>query len=193
MTRRAAAFLDRDGVLNFDRGYVARSEDFKFIPGALDACRTLAQSGFALVVVTNQSGIGRGLYSEEDFLTLSDWLRAQMAAAGAPLAGIYHCPHHPREAIGAFRRECDCRKPAPGMLLCASRELDLDLAQSIMFGDKHSDLRAAAAAGVPHRFLLDSDGLATPPPDELATACFPSLTDALASDALRDLIAGHHG
>jgi D-glycero-D-manno-heptose 1,7-bisphosphate phosphatase len=193
MTLRRAAFLDRDGVINIDRGYVARVADFEFVPGVVGACRRLAEASFALVVITNQSGIGRGLYAEADFQALSAWLRWEMAEAGAPLAGIYHCPHHPTDALGEFRRKCDCRKPAPGLLLRAAQELGLDLARSVMFGDKHSDLQAAAAAGVPYRILLGTDGLALPPDDDLATARFASLATAVASEKFGELLAHAHG
>jgi D-glycero-D-manno-heptose 1,7-bisphosphate phosphatase len=109
-------------------------------------------------------------------------MRAQFAAAGAPLAGVYWCPHHPTDAIGVYRRDCDCRKPAPGMLLDAIRELDLDPARSVLFGDKRSDLEAAAAAGVPERVLLGTNGSAMPNSaiaGSLATACFTALDSAV--------------
>ncbi len=188
---RRAAFLDRDGVINVDHGYVVRIEDFEFVAGTLDACRTLAQRGFALVVITNQSGIGRGLYTEADYQTLTAWMRAQFAAAGAPLAGVYHCPHHPTEASGAYRIECDCRKPAPGMLLHAAADLNLDLDRSVLFGDRRSDLQAAFTAGVPYRVLLGTDGVQDPIADDggFATARFRSLADAVRSDELRALTA----
>lgn len=192
--RRRAAFLDRDGVINIDHGYVARIEDFEFVPGTFDACSALARHGFALVVITNQSGIGRGLYSEADYHTLTAWMRAQFAAAGAPLAGVYHCPHHPTDAYGIFRIECDCRKPAPGMLLRATAELTLDLERSIVFGDRRSDLQAAHAAGVPHRILLGTDGVAQPDTDDggFATARFRSLAEAVSSVELHALMAAEH-
>jgi D-glycero-D-manno-heptose 1,7-bisphosphate phosphatase len=187
-TPQRAAFLDRDGVINLDHGYVFRPQDFEFVPGTLAAARRLHEAGWALVVVTNQSGIGRGLYSEDDYRTLDAWMRAEFAAAGAPLASTHFCPHHPRDAQGANLRECDCRKPAPGMLLAAARDLNLDLAASAMFGDKASDLAAARAAGVPLRYLLGTDGRAAPKlPAEpgLATAAYASLAAALEDPALR--------
>lgn len=178
---RPAAFLDRDGVINVDHGYVVRREDFAWVLGVREAAAQLHRAGFALAVVTNQSGIGRGMYTEADFLNLSDWMRGEFAAAGAPLAGVYFCPHHPTDAIGAFRTSCDCRKPAPGMLLAAARELQLDLGRSILFGDKISDLQAAKAAGVPRRVLLATDGVGAPDPapEGLATAAFSSLAEAV--------------
>lgn len=183
MTSRRAAFLDRDGVVNIDHGYTARAEDFEFVPGTLQAARTLAQAGYALVVVTNQSGIGRGLYSLQDFEQLTDWMRTRFAQASAPLAGVYHCPHHPTEALGEYQRECACRKPAPGMLLAAARDLKLDLARSILFGDRASDLLAARAAGVSQRVLLGTNGSHAPAEPEagLATGRFRSLAEAVAA------------
>jgi len=188
---RRAAFIDRDGVVNIDHGYVFRREDFQFVPGTLSACAQLHRRGLALVVVTNQSGIGRGLYGEDDYRRLTEWMRAEFAAAGAPLAGVYHCPHHPQAPLAEYRRACDCRKPAPGMLLAAARELSLDLSRSLLFGDKASDIEAAVAAGVPQRVLLGTDGRALPPAElaPRATARFASLAEAVASDWLRAALA----
>ena len=179
---RRAAFLDRDGVINIDHGYVMRQEDFDFVPGVLEAAAQLASDGYALVVVTNQSGIGRALYSVSDFERLTAWMRDRFADADAPIAGVYYCPHHPTEAQGSFRRDCDCRKPGPGMLLQAQRELDLSMPDSVIFGDRRSDLLAAVAAGVPTRVLLGTDGNAEPLEDvSEATARFRSLAEAVAS------------
>jgi D-glycero-D-manno-heptose 1,7-bisphosphate phosphatase len=188
---RRAAFLDRDGVINIDHGYVFRSEAFEFVPGLLAGCVLLHRRGFALVVVTNQSGIGRGLYSEDDYRRLTEWMTDRFAAAGAPLAGVYHCPHHPQAALTEYRRACGCRKPAPGLLLAAARELSLDLARSVLFGDKASDIEAALAAGVPHRVLLGTDGRAPPPAGVApeATARFASLADAVHSETLRAMLS----
>ncbi|MEW5878935.1 MAG: D-glycero-beta-D-manno-heptose 1,7-bisphosphate 7-phosphatase [Pseudomonadota bacterium] len=189
--KRRAAFLDRDGVINVDLGYVVRQEDFHFVPGTLEAARVLADRGFALVVITNQSGIARGLYSVDDFQRLTRWMRERFAEAGAPLAGVYFCPHHPTEGQGQYRVNCTCRKPAPGMLLAAAHELGLDLARSVLFGDRRSDLEAAHAAGVPHRVLLGTDGRLDPDDEEdggLATARFRSLADAVRSPLLADLL-----
>ena len=184
---RRAAFLDRDGVVNLDRGYVVRREEFNFVPGMLDGARRLHHLGFALVVVTNQSGIGRGLYSVAEFEQLTKWMKSEFVAAGAPLSGIYYCPHHPAEGRGEYRVVCDCRKPAPGMLLTAASDLGLDLGASVLIGDRESDLLAARAAGVPTRVLLGTDGAASPAaPSEpgLATAIYRRFDEALADPAL---------
>ena len=185
-TLRPAAFLDRDGVVNLDHGYVWRIEDFSFVPGVLQAAAQLAAAGLSLVVVTNQAGIGRGMYTPADYTRLTDWMRARFAEAGAPLAGVYHCPHHPSLALGEFRRACDCRKPAPGMLLAAARDLGLSLADSVIFGDKCDDLRAGRAAGVELRVLLGKDALALPTQEcAEATLRHVSLADALTDGKLR--------
>jgi D-glycero-D-manno-heptose 1,7-bisphosphate phosphatase len=188
---RRAAFLDRDGVINVDPGYVHRIEDFHFVAGTLEACRELTRRGWLLVVATNQSGIGRGLYTEHDFHELTGWMRARFEGFGAPLAGVYYCPHHPTDAIDRFRTRCDCRKPQPGMLLAAARDLALDMAQSMSFGDKCEDLLAAQAAGIAHRVLLGKDGRVDPRSDcpaGLATARFTSLGEAVASHELAPIL-----
>jgi D-glycero-D-manno-heptose 1,7-bisphosphate phosphatase len=183
---RSAAFLDRDGVINVDHGYVYRREDFVFVPGVLEGARRLHDLGYALVVVTNQSGIGRGLYTEQDFIELTEWMKQSFCAAGAPIAGVYFCPHHPTEALADYRTDCQCRKPRPGMLLKAAEELGLHLASSAMFGDRTSDLEAARAAGVPTRVLLATDGVDEPAqaPAGLASHRFTRLDDALADGEL---------
>jgi D-glycero-D-manno-heptose 1,7-bisphosphate phosphatase len=188
---RRAAFLDRDGVINVDTGYVHRIEDFKFVPDTLEACRELTRRGWLLVVATNQSGIGRGLYTVQDFHALTDWMRTRFERFGAPLAGVYYCPHHPTDAIDGFRIRCECRKPQPGMLLQAARELSLDLAQSILFGDKCEDLQAAHSAGIAHRVLLGKDGRLRPRDDcapSLATARFTNLGDAVSSSEMAPIL-----
>ena len=153
---RRAAFLDRDGVINRDIGYLHRWEDFEFLPGVLPGMRQLHEAGYALVIVTNQSGIARGFYSETDYEALTRKLRGAMAANGSPASGIYHCPHHPQGTVAGLAQDCDCRKPRPGMLLRAANELGLSLAESIMVGDKLADAQAGRAAGVGRVFLVRS-------------------------------------
>jgi len=153
---RKAAFLDRDGVINVDRGYLYRWEDFEFVPGAVDAMRALHEAGYLLVVVTNQSGIARGMYTEQDFRVLSQRMCAFLAEHGAPIAGVFHCPHHPSGQVPALARDCECRKPLPGLLLQARDALSLDLASSMLVGDKASDILAARRAGVARAYRVSS-------------------------------------
>jgi D-glycero-D-manno-heptose 1,7-bisphosphate phosphatase len=151
---KVAVFLDRDGVINQDTGYVASVDDFHFIDGAIEALQLLKKKGYCLVVVTNQSGIARGLFTEKQFMHLTEWMDWSLADRDVDLDGIYYCPHHPTEGEAPYRQACECRKPAPGMLLDAAKELDIDLASSYMVGDKGADMQAAKAAGVMHKVLV---------------------------------------
>ena len=152
--KRKALFLDRDGVINVDKGYVHTPAQTEWIPGIFDLCRKATELGYALVVITNQAGIARGYYDQAAFETYSDWMRAQFAERGLRIEAIYHCPHHPTAGIGELRRDCDCRKPQPGMILRAAEELDLDLARSALVGDQPWDLEAGRRGGVAHLFQV---------------------------------------
>jgi D-glycero-D-manno-heptose 1,7-bisphosphate phosphatase len=149
-----AAFIDRDGVLNEERAYVHRIEDFALLRGAVDALRALEAAGYRRVVVTNQSGIARGLYTEADYQRLTAQIRECLRAEGVTLDAIEHCPHLPDAPLPEYRRECECRKPAPGMLLKTIRALDIDPAASFLVGDRLSDVQAGRAAGVGRCFLV---------------------------------------
>jgi len=154
---RKAAFLDRDGVINLDRAYVHQWDEFEFVPGAVDAMRRLREAGYALVVVTNQSGLARGMYTEAQFQELTRHMRAALAEAGAEVEAVYHCPHHPKGSVPELAVDCDCRKPEPGMILRAAKELNLSLADSFLVGDKPSDIEAARAAGLGRAYIVQSD------------------------------------
>lgn len=143
-----ALFLDRDGVINVDHGYVYRREEFTFIPGIFEVCRLARDQGLTIVVVTNQAGIGRNYYSTEDFELLTLWMKERFLEQGVTIAAVYHCPDHPDAGIGNYRRDSFDRKPNPGMLLRAKNDLGINLAQSILIGDKESDIEAAKRAGV---------------------------------------------
>lgn len=148
MTRRRALFLDRDGVINVDHGYVSSRDNFEFMEGIFELCRRAKQLGLLIVVVTNQAGIGRGYYSEQDFLELTKWMRGVFDDQGAPIDKVYYCPYHAELGIGIYKAESPFRKPAPGMILQAADELGIDLGRSILIGDKDSDIQAGRAAGV---------------------------------------------
>ena len=146
---RPALFLDRDGVVNVEKNYLHRIEDFEFVDGIFELCRAYAKRGFLIVVVTNQSGIARGYYTQEAFETLTAWMVDAFAMQDVEIAGVYHCPHHP-EVSGS----CACRKPEPGMLLQAAETLGIDLVRSVMVGDSERDITAAHRAGVKETYLL---------------------------------------
>jgi D-glycero-D-manno-heptose 1,7-bisphosphate phosphatase len=174
--RRPAAFLDRDGTIIADAGYLSDPAGVELLPGAAPGLRRLAGAGFALVIATNQSGIARGLYAEADFRAVQARLTAELAEHGVALAGVYHCPHHPDHT-----GPCDCRKPAAGMFLRASEELELDLGSSIFVGDSPRDVRFAAAVGA-RAFLVDPSAAA---PVERGGATVVANLDAVA-----DLVLG---
>ena len=143
---KRAVFIDRDGTINVEKEYLYLPDEFDFIPGAVDAIRKLNQAGFLVVVVTNQSGVARGYYTEEDVLQLHRHVAALLDSEGARVDAWYYCPHHP-SGRGSYSLPCRCRKPGPGMLQEASRRHDIDLENSIMIGDKLVDVEAGLAAG----------------------------------------------
>jgi len=150
---KPAVFIDRDGVINVDHGYVHTTDDFEYVEGVFAACKKLKEMGYLLVLVTNQSGIARGMFTEDEFLSLTEWMDWNFVDNGVEFDGIYYCPHHP-EGQGDYRQECDCRKPKPGMLISARDYLKIDMAQSVMIGDKADDMTAAKAAEVGTKILV---------------------------------------
>jgi D-glycero-D-manno-heptose 1,7-bisphosphate phosphatase len=171
-TLARALFLDRDGVINQETGYLHRPEDVVWVDGIFALCRTALDLDYRLVVVTNQAGIGRGLYTQAQFDDLTAWMMREFAARGTPLSAVYSCPYHPEHGLGDYRREHEDRKPAPGMLLRAARDLGLDLSQSILVGDRCTDIAAAQAAGLRQAFLLagTENPASCPCPHRLATS-----------------------
>lgn len=158
MPGRRGLILDRDGVINVDITFLYRIEDVVFVDGIFDLVRAAKAAGYTVVVATNQSGIGRGYYSQAQFDTLMAWIGEQFVAHGGALDRVYVCPHHPAEALGEYRRECECRKPSPGMFSQAIAEFDLDPAQCWTIGDNWRDVDAGANAGVAHRVLINPTG-----------------------------------
>jgi len=161
-----AVFLDRDGVINIDRAYVYRKEDFEFCQGVFEALKHFQSLGYLLIIVTNQSGIARGYYSEKDFETLMTWVQEELLHVNIKIDAIYHCPHAPDEG-------CSCRKPKSGMFEEAIRAFDIDVRQSWMIGDKPSDIEAARQVGIEKTILIGNA------PNSQAKYCVNFLLDTI--------------
>lgn len=161
-----AVFLDRDGVINIDKAYVYRKEDFEFCQGVFEALKHFQSLGYLLIIVTNQSGIARGYYSEKDFETLMAWVQEELLHVNIKIDAIYHCPHAPDEG-------CSCRKPKSGMFEEAIRAFDIDVRQSWMIGDKPSDIEAACHVGIEKTILIGNA------PNSQAKYCVNFLLDTI--------------
>lgn len=176
--KQPAIFLDRDGVINHDSGYVYKVDDFEFIDGAIEAMQQLKKAGWLLVVITNQAGIARGYFTEQDFMSLTEWMDWSLADRGVDLDGIYFCPHHKDYGNETYKQDCACRKPKPGMILDATAELNIDLTQSWIVGDKGSDLQAGENAGIPNRIFVKGNYPIDQQQSQLATVIVSSLQEA---------------
>jgi D-glycero-D-manno-heptose 1,7-bisphosphate phosphatase len=161
LTRKTACravFLDRDGTINVEKKYLHKIEDFEFIPGAPEAIKKLKDAGFLVIVVSNQSGIGRGYFDEDAVELLHRHIQDELTCLGTSIDAFYFCPHHPEEGLGEYKVVCECRKGQPGMLLQAAREYDIDLQQSFMVGDKLADIEAGERAGCQSLLVLTGYG-----------------------------------
>lgn len=172
---RNFVFLDRDGVINVDSGYVGHWRNFKFIEGALEALKALSTNNYEMVIVTNQSGIGRGFYSEEDFLNLSAKLLRLLNKQQIYIQSIQYCPHYIASTQQQYAVDCDCRKPKPGMIRNAAAMHGIDLSRACMIGDKLTDVIAARAAKVGKSFLINQSGTCDDTLGIYADGYFPNL------------------
>ena len=148
-----AAFLDRDGVINYDNGYVHKLKDFTFCEGIFEGLKTLLELNFILIIVTNQSGIARGIFTEKEYKKITDFMLEIFNNHGIKITKIYNCPHHPLFSNKDFS-DCNCRKPKPGLFLQASKEYNIEMDKSIAIGDSERDLLAAKNAGINKRYLI---------------------------------------
>jgi D-glycero-D-manno-heptose 1,7-bisphosphate phosphatase len=178
---KRAVLLDRDGTLIEEAGYLDRLERLAFFPYSVDAVRLLNQAGFIVVVVTNQSGIARGIVEEAFVQTAHECITARLAAGGARVDGFYYCPHHPSAVREEYRRACDCRKPAPGLLHRAAKDLDIDLSRSFVVGDRWHDLDAGTAVGAQGVLVRTGYGRITEasPPGAAPAAVVDNLIEAV--------------
>ena len=151
-----ALFLDRDGIINVDHGYVHKIENFEFVDGIFEICTLAIEKGYQIFVITNQAGIARGYYEIIDFEHLTSWMKAEFKKRNIEISGVYYCPHHPVKGSNEYKMDCDCRKPKPGMIFKAISDHNINIKQSIFIGDKISDMEAAAAAGIDNRILVKS-------------------------------------
>lgn len=146
--KQGAVFFDRDGVLNVDHGYTYRAEDFQWMPGAVETVKYFNEHNYLVIVITNQSGVARGYYTEADVNALHEYMNVELKKQGAHIDSFYYCPHHPEGKIAKYKVKCNCRKPAPGMLRQAMEEWPISKEGSLVIGDKPSDVLAAEAAGM---------------------------------------------
>jgi D,D-heptose 1,7-bisphosphate phosphatase len=184
MRERSAVFLDRDGTITVERGHLRRPDDVELIPGAADAVRSLCQAGFLAVVVSNQSGVARGLMTEEDVALVHERLESLLAMEGARLDGAYYCPNLADGTDERYTRDVSCRKPAPGLIERAVRDLGINLASSVMVGDQVSDVELASRVGIPAVLVLTGKGQ-----ESLAAARERGLPVAHSASDLRDAAA----
>jgi len=145
--QKKAIFLDRDGVINKEVGYLHNIEDFEFINGVFESCSYFQSIGYEIIIITNQSGIGRGYYPEEDFYKVNDWMLSQFSLNEVNILDVFFCPHGPED-------NCNCRKPNPGMLITAKEKYNISMKKSWMIGDKEADILAAHQAGIPNTILV---------------------------------------
>lgn len=184
VSSKKTAFLDRDGVINYDYGHVFRVSDFHLVDGVIRALKVLQDLSFQIIIVTNQAGIAKGMYTEHDLHHLNSHISRLFAQHGIRMPPVYYCPHHPHGSVARYTHNCKCRKPQSGMITNAISDFHVDIESSLLFGDKLSDIEAAQTAGIPTRVLIAPDQALTSQSPQSYTHVYPSLNDAV--DALFD-------
>jgi D-glycero-D-manno-heptose 1,7-bisphosphate phosphatase len=172
-----ALFLDRDGVINLDHGYVHKLEDFQFVEGVFDLCRHAISKGYLIFVITNQAGIGRGLYSVADFDCLTSFMCEEFLTQGVLISKVYYSPFHPIHGLGRYKRDDESRKPRPGMILKAINEFGISVSSSVLIGDNFTDIQSGHNAGVGINILYTVDSSLNYKPD-LSFHCISNLREA---------------
>ncbi len=187
LSQRPALFLDRDGIINVDHDYVFQRENFEFIDGIFDLCRCAGKLGYRIFVITNQAGIGRGYYTEQNFHDLTAWMCEVFRSEGVHIDKVYFCPFHAEHGIGKYKIDSPFRKPGPGMILQAASEFDIDLPGSVLLGDRVTDVQAGIAAGIGCNLLFRPANTEKPTPSATHTAisCFSAAERILAELAMR--------
>ncbi|MGL5349153.1 MAG: D-glycero-beta-D-manno-heptose 1,7-bisphosphate 7-phosphatase [Cetobacterium sp.] len=155
---RKVIFLDRDGTINVEKSYLHKWEDFEFEKNVIDGLKELKKMGYEFIVVTNQSGIARGYYSEDDLKALNNEMVKELKKHDIDILECYYCPHHPEKGLDQYKKNCDCRKPNPGMLLEGIKKYNVDIENSFMIGDKKTDLEAGKKAGLKSILILTGYG-----------------------------------
>lgn len=152
-----AVFLDRDGTINIEKNYLHKIDEFEYLPGAVEGLKRIYDMGYLLIIVTNQSGIARGYYSEEDFYRLNEWMISDLDTKGIKISKVYYCPHHPDAIVTRYKCSCNCRKPSTGMFWQAQREFDIDMSKSYVIGDKLRDVSICKEALIQGILLGDTE------------------------------------
>jgi len=151
-----ALFLDRDGIVNVDHGYVYKKDNFEFMDGIFELCQKALKLNYQIIIITNQSGIARGYYTENEFIQLTSWMTAEFLKNNIVITEVFYCPHHPTSAIPKYKKQCACRKPNPELIIKAKDKYNIDLSKSVFVGDKETDMKAAQNANIDNRILVAS-------------------------------------
>jgi D-glycero-D-manno-heptose 1,7-bisphosphate phosphatase len=173
-----AVFLDRDGTINVEKEYVYRVEEFEFVPGAIEGLQLLFRANIDIIVVTNQAGIAKGIFSESDLAAVNQHMITELLGHGVKLAGIYFCPHHPQATVPLYRKVCSCRKPNPGLLVTAMRQRGIAPSEAVMVGDRNSDVEAGRALRLT-TYLVETGYGAREKHETNATYVVPDLLSAV--------------